>query len=98
MDDGKLSIKINIGDKLYPLRIERNEEELIRKASKLINDKLNQYRSKYEERDLTDLLAMTTLQFTKKYLEMEADQNYAALENEIKQINSELEEYIIQNK
>jgi cell division protein ZapA (FtsZ GTPase activity inhibitor) len=98
MEEDKLSIKINIGDKIYPLRIERNEEELIRKASKLINDKLNQYRTRYEERDMTDLLAMTTLQFTKKYLEMEADNNYSSLVDEIIQINSELESYIIQNK
>jgi cell division protein ZapA len=98
MDDNKLSIRINIGDKFYPLRIERDEEELIRKASKLINDKLNQYRSKYEERDISDLLAMTALQYTKQYLELESDQNYAALEGEIKQINSELEAFIAQNK
>jgi cell division protein ZapA len=98
MEDDRLSIKVNIGDKFYPLRIEKDEEELIRKASKLINDKLNQYRGKYEERDITDLLAMTALQFTKKYLEKEAENDFFSLEVEVKQINSELERYIVQNK
>ena len=97
MDD-KLSIRINIGDKYYPLRIERNEEEMIRKAADMINDKLNQYRSKYSERDMVDLLAMTALQFTKRFIENDNNDEFAVLNEEIKQINIELGEYIDQNK
>lgn len=97
MDD-KLSIRINIGDKYYPLRIERNEEEIIRKAAKTINDKLTQYRGKYSERDMVDLLAMTALQYTKKYIENELNNDLAVFNEELKQINTELEEYINQNK
>lgn len=95
MDD-KLSIRINIGDKYYPLRIERDEEELIRKAAKTINDKLNQYKGKYSERDMVDLLAMTALQYTKKYLEHVVDDEIAELNEELRQINTDLEEYINQ--
>jgi len=97
MDD-KLSIRINIGDKYYPLRIERDEEELIRKAAELINDKLTQYRSKYSERDMVDLLAMTALQYTKRFIEHETNDDLAVFNEEIKQINIELEDYINQNK
>ena len=97
MDD-KLSIRINIGDKYYPLRIERNEEEVIRKAAKIINDKLSQYRSKYSKRDMVDLLAMTALQYTKKYIEFEVNDDQANLDEELKQLNIELEDYINQNK
>jgi len=97
MDD-KLSIRIQIGDKYYPLRIERNEEELIRKAAGMINDKLTQYRGKYSERDMVDLLAMTALQFTKRFAEHETNDELAVLNEEIKQINIELDEYIDQNK
>ena len=42
MDD-KLSININIADRLYPLRVDRKEEEDIRKAAKIINEKVVQY-------------------------------------------------------
>jgi cell division protein ZapA len=92
----KLSIKINIGDKYYPLRIERSEEEMIRKAAKAINDKLNQYKGKYAERDMVDLLAMTALQFTKKYYEKAEAADTDQLNAEIKQINTDIEEYINQ--
>ena len=95
MDD-KLSIRINIGDKYYPLRIERSEEEIIRKAAKTINDKLTQYRGKYSERDMVDLLAMTALQYTKKYIENEVNNDLSIFNEEIKQINTDIEEYINQ--
>ena len=44
MDD-KLSIRVNVADRYYPLRIDRNDEERIRLAAKLINDKVLQYKS-----------------------------------------------------
>ncbi|MCF6367050.1 MAG: cell division protein ZapA [Bacteroidales bacterium] len=97
MDD-KLSIRINIGDKYYPMRINRDEEELIRKAAKIINDKLTQYRTKYAEREMVDLLAMTALQYTKNYLVNETENNLSHVNDEIRQINVELEDYINQNK
>ncbi len=97
MDD-KLSIRINIGDKYYPMRINRDEEELIRKATKIINDKLTQYRTKYAERDMVDLLAMTALQYTKNFLERDIEDSLSSVTDEIRQVNIELEDYINQNK
>jgi len=34
----KLSIRVNIADRYYPLKIERDDEERIRRAAKMIND------------------------------------------------------------
>ena len=96
--DNKLSIRLNIGDKYYPMRINRDEEELIRKAAKIISDKLTQYRKKYAERDIVDLLAMTALQYTKDFLEREERENLSTINDELKSVNIELEEYINKNK
>jgi len=41
MDD-KLSIRVNIIDRFYPLKIDRKDEEKIRKAGKIINEKVLQ--------------------------------------------------------
>ena len=43
MDD-KLSIRVNVADRYYPLRIDRDDEEKIRKAARLINEKVLQYK------------------------------------------------------
>jgi hypothetical protein len=45
---------------------------------------------------MSDLLAMTALQFTKRFIEYETKDVSAALNEELKQINIELEEYIDQ--
>jgi len=97
MDD-KLSIKINIGNKYYPMRINRSEEEIIRKSAKIINDKLTQYQNKYTERDPFDLLAMTSLQFVKQFIECNNKNDISSLNEELKQINEGLEDFIEQNK
>ena len=50
----------------YPLTIERNQEEVIRKAAKMINEKVLQYKQKYKDKDTQDFLAMASLQYVIK--------------------------------
>ena len=59
----KLSIKVNIADRPYPLKIEPEEEESIRKAAKIINDKVRELQLKYDGKDKQDFLAMCLLQY-----------------------------------
>jgi cell division protein ZapA len=44
MDD-KLSIRVNVADRYYPLKVERENEEKIRKAARMINEKVLQSNS-----------------------------------------------------
>ena len=37
----KLSIRVNIADRFYPLKVERKDEEKIRLAAKMINEKVD---------------------------------------------------------
>ena len=62
MDD-KLSIRVNVADRYYPLRIDRDDEEKIRKAARLINEKVLQYKQRYHDKDVQDFLAMASLQY-----------------------------------
>lgn len=93
MED-KLSISLNIADRYYPLKIDRREEEKIRKAAKLINDKVLQYKQKYAEKDEQDFLAMAALQFVTKVIESEDRVDVSPVVEEVKYLNQELEEYI----
>jgi len=90
----KLSIRVNIADKYYPLKIDRNEEERIRKAAKLINEKVLQYKQKYADKDVSDFMAMTALQNTTRMVELEERHDVNSLAEGIKEITEELEEYI----
>ena len=55
-------IKLNIGNRVYPLSVDTNQEQILRKAAKQINQMINDYESKYAVRDKQDSLAMCALQ------------------------------------
>jgi len=90
MDD-KLSIRINIADRYYPLKIERTDEEKIRKAAKLINDRVLQYKQKYVEKDTQDFLAMAALQYVIRVLDTEGKNDLGPITSEIRELNEELD-------
>jgi cell division protein ZapA len=54
----ELSIKIKIADREYPMKVKRSDEERVRLAGKLINEKLKSYREQFGIDDKQDLLAM----------------------------------------
>ncbi len=95
MDD-KLSIRVNVADRYYPLKVERENEEKIRKAARMINEKVLQYKQRYSDKDVQDFLAMASLQYVIKLTEEEEklndDQIPEALKELIRKIDSALEE------
>ncbi len=69
---GEISIKINIADRVYPLKINQEEEEVIRRAAKLINDRIKEFQDAYAVRDKQDLLSMSVLHFATATLKAES--------------------------
>lgn len=59
----EISIKVTIGDRQYPLKIDAAEEESVRKAAKLINEKSKFYQENFSVKDKQDSLAMAALEF-----------------------------------
>ena len=93
MED-KLSIRINIAERYYPLKVSRDEEERIRKAAKLINDKLLLYKQTYSGKEAQDFMAMVSLDFASKLLELEEKIDETPIINEIKSLNEDIVEYL----
>jgi cell division protein ZapA (FtsZ GTPase activity inhibitor) len=96
MED-KLSIRVNVADRYYPLKIDRNDEEKIRKAARLINEKVQQYKQRYTDKDLQDFLAMAALQFVIKLLENDNKFEVAPIVDELNELDEWLEEYLIKS-
>jgi cell division protein ZapA (FtsZ GTPase activity inhibitor) len=68
---GEISIKINIADRVYPLKVNMEEEEIIRRAAKLINDRVKEYQDNYAVKDKQDLLSMCVLHYATQALKAE---------------------------
>lgn len=93
---GKLSIKVNIANRVYPLTIDREEEELIRLAVKRVNDNIKQLGNTYEVSDKQDLLAMTALFFSNKALEVDhkIDNISGTVTDKLQEIEGDLAQYL----
>ena len=92
--EGKLSIKVNIAERYYPLKIERVDEEKIRKAARTINEKVLLYKQKYIDKDTQDFLAMAALQFVIKLMEDEELKVTSDFEESLTELNLEIEAFL----
>ncbi len=59
----KLKIKLSLANRVYPLTIEPDQEEGLRKAALEIDAMIKQFEQSYSVRDKQDVLAMCALQF-----------------------------------
>ena len=64
-----IKIKLNIGDRIYPLTIQRSQEFYFREAAKIIEKTIKNLEENYSVRDKQDLLAMSCIQFAAKNLQ-----------------------------
>ena len=92
--DEKFTVKVNIVDRYYPLKIDRKDEEKVRKAAKKINDTILKYKKIYSDKDSQDFLAMVALQFVIKVVEMEGEKEVLPIVEGLAELEQELDEYL----
>jgi cell division protein ZapA len=88
------AINVTIANRKYRLSIERDNEEFVRKAVKIIDDKLKEYSNVYSYKDYQDLLAMVALEYTTLAINYEGviEKNHKKLEEKLVAIDSVLAE------
>lgn len=68
----EVSIKVNVADRVFPLTVNIDEEEKIRKAAKLINNKIQYYKESFEIKDKDVLLSMVGLELATEAVEFQS--------------------------
>lgn len=91
----ELSITVVIADRKYNLTIGKDEEEIVRKAAKVINEKIKEFASSYAYKDRQDLMAMVALQYTTAALSYEMNKTYndSVLKEKLLEIDSLLNQH-----
>nr|WP_323757536.1 cell division protein ZapA [Roseivirga sp.] len=74
-----LSIKIKIGDREYPMKVKPEEEQRVRNAGKLINEKLRSFKDQFGIDDKEDLLAMVA--FDSMIAKMKVESEVASIDS-----------------
>jgi cell division protein ZapA len=67
----ELSVKLNVADRTYPITVKADREENLRKAAKLINEKLVALFDDFSTVDKQDALAFIALEFATQMMEQQ---------------------------
>ena len=67
----EILITVEIAGRPYKITIERAEEEMFRKAVKVLAEKLKEYSQSFAIKDIQDSLALVALQYTSSSLKYE---------------------------
>ncbi len=73
-----IPISAVVGDRSYRIKIQPDDEEVVRKTLKMINDKIVEFRTLFAGKDMQDYIAMVVIWFATEQLAQQA----AGLETE----------------
>ncbi|MEW7277102.1 cell division protein ZapA [Aquimarina sp. 2201CG1-2-11] len=92
----KLKIKLSIADRVYPLTINPDQEEGLRKAAKKIEAMIKQFEQSYAVRDKQDVLAMCALQFASQVEQktIDKDEDMITVSNRLSELNDLLHNHL----
>jgi|TARA_B100000768_G_scaffold66656_1_gene64098 cell division protein ZapA len=88
----ELSIKVVIGGRTYPLTINREDEEKVRKSVSEIESNIKNLKENYAVNDMQDLLAMTALEYANDSVTKNNSVEIEKLSKEIINLRNELED------
>ncbi len=74
--------------------LNRKDEQLAREAVRQIRKKMDQYRKKYSDVDVKDLLAMVTFQLSVENLNWRIRMTQVPFTEKIQELTDELESYL----
>jgi cell division protein ZapA len=91
-----LKIKLSIADRVYPLNIDPEQEEGLRKATKKIEEMIKRFEKSYAVRDKQDVLAMCALQFAAQVEQKAIDKenDHEQLETKLDALNQLLQHHL----
>ena len=91
----KLSLKITLAGRTYPLTVNEGEDEKILKAAEDINRAIKLLQENYAVKDMQDLLAMTALQLATKpktqVVSKNVEPDYSEIEKSLEGLSNELD-------
>ncbi|NCB06827.1 MAG: cell division protein ZapA [Bacteroidia bacterium] len=98
MNKSKFGINIKIEGRVYPLQIDREDEEKYRLAAKMVNETVLKFRELYRDKDSQDILAMAAFQVALGYTEMQFRKDKTLFIEELKNLNDDISDFLKEKK
>lgn len=86
----KLVIQLLIGKQVFPITVRREQEEIYRKASKMITDKLGRYEQSYPNLSYERYTSVALLDFAVQVIQMQQQKDTSPYEQTIERLNKEI--------
>ena len=91
MKDDKFTINVQIGGFRLPLSIPRKDEELYRKAEKMVVQFLLEYQRQYRQRPTEEILTLVAFRIAVIVSKQELSEDTVPLADKIQSLDKELE-------
>ncbi len=92
---GKLSLKVVVAGRSYPLTVNSGDEAKVTKAAEDINKAIKMLQDNYAVKDMQDLLAMTALQLATKStstsVSTPVEPDYSEIESKLNELSTEID-------
>ncbi len=94
--DEKINIRVVIAERPYKMAVAREQEEYVRRATKLVNSTIESYSKTFNYKDHQDLFAMVALQHTTKTVRLEAEKSFKdkEMEEKLRELDDILTEHL----
>ncbi len=86
----KLVIQLLIGKQVYPITVRRDQEEVYRKAARLINEKLGRYEQSYPNLSYERYTSVALLDFAVQVIQTQKQKDLSPYEDVVKRLTEEI--------
>ena len=86
----KLVIQLLIGKQVYPITVRRDQEEVYRKAARLINEKLGRYEQSYPNLSYERYTSVAVLDFAVQVIQTQKQKDQSPYEDVVKRLTEEI--------
>jgi len=86
-----IPINVLIADRTYRIKIQGQDEEMVRKTLKTINDRILEFKTQFSGKDMQDYVAMVLLWYATEVNTGEQNASNSAIDEIIRKIENQLE-------
>jgi cell division protein ZapA len=94
VEKNKLSINIKIDGRIFPLNINRSDEERYRLAAKMVNETIGKYRKSFKNQESQNILAMTAFQIALSNVKLQNRNDSSDFIDELKNLNDDISDFL----
>jgi cell division protein ZapA len=96
MKDDTLLIHVQIGGFRMPLRIPRSDEEIYRKAQKLVEERIEYYHKQYNQRSYQEVLILAAFHLATTLSRQQLSGDLGPVEERLQELEAEIDEALRQ--